>query len=201
MCENKIKFPVKLASNNPQSFGIADATEISGHRVVDTLADLYAISDPVLSILKDGSDAIGQEWFVVSEDCKYRLDNWENRKSISGWTKLPKQELINTKQSTSEKDQPNGYAGLDSNGKLPIEKTYGDTATIVEVETYELLPATGLSGIIYYVSNTSAQYKWSGSAYIDITNGADNAKKNETSIFDCSNGTSTKYYSIFVVDK
>ena len=195
MSENKIKFPVKLASNNPQSFGIADATEISGHRVVDTLSDLYVTSDPILSILKDGSDAIGQEWFVVSEDCKYRLDNWENRKSIAGWTKLPKQELINGKQSISEKDQPSGYAGLDSNGKLPIEKTYGTTATVVDVETYESLPAIGLSGVIYYVSNTSAQYKWSGSAYVDITNGADNAKKNETSIFDCSNGTSTKYYS------
>ena len=195
MSENKIKFPVKLASNNPQSFGIADATEISGHRSVNTLSDLYNISDPMLSILKDGSDAIGQEWFVASEDCKYRLDNWENRKSIAGWTKLPKQEFVNTKQSISEKDQPNGYAGLDSNGKLPIEKTYGTTATVVDVETYESLPAVGLSGVIYYVSNTSAQYKWSGSAYIDITDGADNAKKNETSIFDCSNGTSTKYYS------
>jgi hypothetical protein len=195
MSENKITFPVKLASNNPQSFGIVDATEISGHRSVATLSDLYSISDPVLSVLKDGSDAIGQEWFVVSEDCKYRLDNWANRKSVAGWTKLPKQELVNTKQSVSEKDQPNGYAGLDSNGKLPIEKTYGITATVTDVATYESLPATGLSGVIYYVSNTGAQYKWSGSAYIDITNGADNAKKNETSIFDCSNGTSTKYYS------
>ena len=195
MSENKITFPVKLASNNPQSFGIVDATEISGHRSVETLSELYAISDPVLSILKDGSDAIGQEWFVVSEDCKYRLDNWANRKSVAGWTKLPKQELINTKQSVSEKDQQNGYAGLDYNGKIPIEKTYGTTATVTEVETYESLPVTGLSGVIYYVSNTSAQYKWSGSAYIDITDGADNAKKNETSIFDCSNGTSTKYYA------
>ena len=94
-----------------------------------------------------------------------------------------------------ERNQPNGYAGLDSSGKLPIEKTYGTTATVVDVATYELLPVTGLSGVIYYVSSTSAQYKWSGSAYIDITDGADNAKKNETSIFDCSNGTSTKYYS------
>ena len=195
MSENKITFPAKLSSNNPQSFGIVDATETSGHRSVDTISELYAISDSILSILKDGSDAIGQEWFVVSEDCKYRLDNWENRKSVTGWTKLPKQELINTKQYISEKDQPNGYAGLDSNGKIPIEKTYGTTATVVDVETYESLPVTGLSGVIYYVSNTSAQYKWSGSAYIDITDGADNAKKNETSIFDCSNGTSTKYYS------
>ena len=148
MSENKITFPAKLASNNPQSFGIVDATETSGHRSVDTISELYDISDSILSILKDGSDAIGQESFVVSEDCKYRLDNWENRKSVTGWTKLPKQELIDTKQSVSEKDQPNGYAGLDSNGKLPIEKTYGDTATVTEVETYESLPVTGLNGVI-----------------------------------------------------
>ena len=84
---------------------------------------------------------------------------------------------------------------MDSNGKLPIEKIYGATATAVDVATYESLPATGANGVIYYVLNTGAQYKWSGSAYIDITDGENNAKKNETSIFDCSNGTSTKYYS------
>lgn len=115
-------------------------------------------------------------------------------------------ELSNTKDDVANlsndvtdfvntRDQQNGYAGLDSNGKVPIEKVYGTTAVVVDVSAYELLPATGVSGVIYYVLNTGAQYKWSGSAYIDITDGADNAKKNETSIFDCSNGTSTKYYS------
>ena len=95
-----------------------------------------------------------------------------------------------------ERNQPNGYAGLDSSGKVPIERIYGATATVTDVAAYELLPATGSNGVIYNVLNTGTQYKWSGSAYIDITDGAGNAKKNETSIFDCSNGTSTKYYSI-----
>ena len=94
-----------------------------------------------------------------------------------------------------ERNRPNGYAGLDSSGKVPIERIYGATATVTDVAAYELLPATGVNGVIYNVLNTGSQYKWSGSAYIDITDGADNAKKNETSIFDCSNGTSTKYYS------
>ena len=94
-----------------------------------------------------------------------------------------------------ERNQPNGYAGLDSSGKIPIERIYGATATVTDVAAYELLPATGSNGVIYNVLNTGSQYKWSGSAYIDITDGADNAKKNETSIFDCSNGTSKKYYS------
>ena len=94
-----------------------------------------------------------------------------------------------------ERNQPNGYAGLDSSGKVPIERIYGATATVTDVAAYELLPATGSNGVIYNVLNTGSQYKWSGSAYIDITDGIDKAKKNETSIFDCSNGTSTKYYS------
>ena len=94
-----------------------------------------------------------------------------------------------------ERNQPNGYAGLDSSGKVPIERIYGTTAVVTDVAAYELLPTIGSNGVIYNVLNTGSQYKWSGSAYVDITDGADNAKKNETSIFDCSNGTSTKYYS------
>ena len=85
-----------------------------------------------------------------------------------------------------ERNQPNGYAGLDSSGKIPIERIYGATATVADVAAYELLPAIGSDGVIYNVLNTGAQYKWSGSAYVDITDGADNAKKNETSNIDVS---------------
>ena len=126
------------------------------------------------------------------------LDNLESSdptKSLSANQGRLLKENIDLKEDAYNKDKPNGYAGLDSSGKLPIEKIYGATATVVDVATYESLPATGANGVVYYVLNTGAQYKWSGSAYIDITDGGDNAKKNETSIFDCSNGTSTKYYS------
>lgn len=123
------------------------------------------------------------------------LDSSDSAKALSANQGRILKENIDLKEDAYNKDQPNGYAGLDSNGKLPIEKTYGATATVVDVATYESLPATGVNGVIYYVLNTGTQYKWSGSVYIDITEGEDNAKKNETSIFDCSNGTSTKYYS------
>ena len=43
-------------------------------------------------------------------ELKSMINALENRKSIAGWTKLPKQELINGKQSISEKDQPSGCA-------------------------------------------------------------------------------------------
>ena len=84
------RYPAQLQSANLNEFGIVYADEIQGHKTVATLNALYAITDPILSksVVNTNNDAIGQEWFVVSEDCYYRLDNWANRHTASGWTKL-----------------------------------------------------------------------------------------------------------------
>ena len=84
------KYPAQLQSANLNEFGIVYAEEIQGHKTVATLNALYAITDPILSksVVNTGNDAIGQEWYVISEGCYYRLDNWANRHTASGWTKL-----------------------------------------------------------------------------------------------------------------
>ena len=84
------KYPAQLQSANLNEFGIVYAEEIQGHKTVATLNILYAITDPILSksVVNTNNDAIGQEWFVTSEGCYYRLDNWANRHTASGWTKL-----------------------------------------------------------------------------------------------------------------
>ena len=84
------KYPAQLQSANLNEFGIVYAEEIQGHKTVATLDALYAITDPILSksVVNTNNDAIGQEWFVTSEGCYYRLDNWANRHTASGWTKL-----------------------------------------------------------------------------------------------------------------
>lgn len=85
----------KVVSANPSSWGIVDAKEISGFRRVSKLTDLYSIAECILSSaygdgITNGEDAVGQIWYVaepgVSGD--YKLTNWANRKSASGWTKL-----------------------------------------------------------------------------------------------------------------
>lgn len=85
----------KVVSANPSSWGIVDAKEISGFRRVSKLTDLYSIAECILSSAygdgtTNGEDAVGQIWYVaepgVSGD--YKLTNWANRKSASGWTKL-----------------------------------------------------------------------------------------------------------------
>ena len=82
-----LKFADILVSNNPKSYGIARAIEISGHKTVSSLEALYKIPDCILSDSGDntGDDAIGQEWYVVSEASNYKLISWDNRHSGEGW--------------------------------------------------------------------------------------------------------------------
>lgn len=83
----------KVVSANPKNWGVVDANEISGFRQVAAVADLYNIAECILSSKygdgeTDGADAVGQIWHVTGTNADYRLINWGNRKSASGWTKV-----------------------------------------------------------------------------------------------------------------
>ena len=36
----------------------------------------------------DGSDAVGQKWYVQATKCEYQLINWANRNVAAGWQKV-----------------------------------------------------------------------------------------------------------------
>ncbi|MBR2128920.1 MAG: hypothetical protein IJ940_08670 [Bacteroidales bacterium] len=86
--ENILTFPAKLGSNNPKAYGIINAEEISGHKSVKTLEELFSLPDKILSASGDNSngDAIGQEWWVVNKNTSYRLMHWHLRHSALGWS-------------------------------------------------------------------------------------------------------------------
>lgn len=80
-----------LAPSNVSAsgFALADARHIGGHRVVASLAALYALQDWQL-LNPDETDtamALGQQWYVKG-DGFYRLTNWGSRKAAGGWTKV-----------------------------------------------------------------------------------------------------------------
>jgi len=80
----------RLESNNPKAYGVVKATEVSGHKSVRNLDELYSIADCILSDSKinANSDAIGQTWYVVDSSCSYRLIDWENRNESTGWRRI-----------------------------------------------------------------------------------------------------------------
>lgn len=108
-----------LCTNNNTStgYGIVYADEVSGHRTVGRLADLYALHDWQLSASGDntGSDAIGQLWYVVNADgngngCYYQLKDWSKRNEAAGWsiadytTKAELQDKIDIIATADEED-------------------------------------------------------------------------------------------------
>lgn len=82
--------PAQFVTNNPESYGIIFADDIQGHRTVKDLNTLYEIPTAILSKSKINidNDAIGQLWFVISENCHYQLIDWSKRKSADGWKKF-----------------------------------------------------------------------------------------------------------------
>lgn len=111
-------YPDKVKSNNPAAYGIVDAVEVSGHKQVADLTALYALKDCILS--KSGTnadnDAIGQEWYVVSDNHYYRLNNWANRRAAGGWVQIADVNY-NAQQVTEIKTAMGKKADLE-NGKL-----------------------------------------------------------------------------------
>lgn len=81
--------PNKMTSDG---WSIADARHIGGHRVVDTVDDLYELYDwqlvnPSALLHNDKSSAAGQKWYVKG-DGTYMLKSYDNRTSSAGWVKV-----------------------------------------------------------------------------------------------------------------
>lgn len=81
--------PNKMTSDG---WSIIDARHIGGHRVVDTVYDLYELYDwqlinPSALLNEDTDSAVGQKWYVKGVGT-YMLKNYNNRHSSSGWVRV-----------------------------------------------------------------------------------------------------------------
>ena len=71
-------------------------------------------------------------------------------------------------ESTSNKGQANGYAGLDGTGKVPANQLPSFVDDVLEYSTQANFPTTGESGKLYVALDTGRVYRWSGSSYIEV---------------------------------
>jgi len=65
--------------------------------------------------------------------------------------------------------QANGIAPLDSTGKLASSYLPGYVDDVIEGANLAAFPATGENGKIYVAIDTNLTYRWSGSAYVEIS--------------------------------
>lgn len=61
------------------------------------------------------------------------------------------------------------FATLDENGKVPATQLPSYVDDVLEYANFAALPGIGEAGIIYVTLNTNLTYRWSGSAYIEIS--------------------------------
>ena len=63
----------------------------------------------------------------------------------------------------------NGVAELDATGKVPASQLPSYVDDVLEYDKQSGFPTTGETGKIYVAKNTNKTYRWSGSAYVEIS--------------------------------
>ena len=67
------------------------------------------------------------------------------------------------------KQAAGNYATLGSDGKVPTSQLPSYVDDVLEYATRSAFPATGEAGKIYIAKDTNKTYRWSGSAYVEIS--------------------------------
>lgn len=70
---------------------------------------------------------------------------------------------------TTEKGSANGVASLGGDGKVPSSQLPSYVDDVLEFNNKSSFPTTGESGKIYVAKDTNLTYRWSGSAYVEIS--------------------------------
>lgn len=76
---------------------------------------------------------------------------------------------LDGKQGIAARGQAGGYAPLDESGHVPAAHLPSYVDDILEFAGTAAFPGTGVSGRIYVALDTSRIYRWSGSAYVEIS--------------------------------
>lgn len=74
-----------------------------------------------------------------------------------------------TPENVANRNAVNGYAGLDATGKVAAAQLPSYVDDVVEAANLAALPGTGEAGKIYVTLDTNKTYRWSGSAYVEIS--------------------------------
>ena len=69
----------------------------------------------------------------------------------------------------TEKGSAGGVAELDANGMVPSAQLPSYVDDVLEYASQSAFPATGEAGKIYVALDTNKTYRWSGSAYVEIS--------------------------------
>jgi hypothetical protein len=97
------------------------------------------------------------------------LNNVSNTSDANKPVSTAMQAALDLKENAANKGVANGYAGLDAAGKVPANQLPSYVDDVLEFANLVAFPATGEAGKIYVALDTNKTYRWSGSAYVEIS--------------------------------
>lgn len=78
-------------------------------------------------------------------------------------------EKLNGKQDAGDYQPAGNYATLDSEGKVPAAQLPSYVDDVLEYASKTAFPAKGETGKIYVALDSNLTYRWSGTAYVEIS--------------------------------
>jgi len=128
-----------------------------GLSAVDNTSDLNKpISNLMQAALDDKSDVGHTHIATDITDLQALLDDKQNALGF-------------TPENSANKNQNDGYAGLDSSGLIPTALLPGYVDDVLEYANLAAFPVTGATGKMYIALDSNKTYRWSGSVYVEIS--------------------------------
>lgn len=101
------------------------------------------------------------------------LDNVENKSSATIRSELTNSDVTTglgyTPINTAARGAANGVASLDQDGLIPAAQLPSYVDDVIEVADFDHMPSTGEANKIYVTLDTNLTYRWTGSAFIEIS--------------------------------
>lgn len=74
-----------------------------------------------------------------------------------------------TPENSANRGAAGGYCPLDAGAKVPAANLPAYVDDVIEATSFTALPGAGESGVIYVTLDNNKTYRWSGSAYVEIS--------------------------------
>jgi len=135
--------------------GLVDALAEKATAAQGTKADTAVQPGAAVSVLAETSIAK-----IMSGDERTKLGALPDNASLNS--------ALAERIALTEKGVANGVATLGADGKVPAVYLPSYVDDVLEYADFASLPVTGETGKIYVTLDANNQYRWSGSAYIEI---------------------------------
>jgi len=163
-----------------ESWAINDLLFVNGSGDLTNIEPTTGYAQPIARVLR--AHAINGDIQVLAAYPKQDADDvrYDATKSVKDELDLKSPTTHNhsgiyepvlgfTPEDSANKGNVNGYAELDASGLVPAAQLPAYVDDVVEYADFASLPGTGETGKIYVTLDDNKTYRWSGSAYTEIS--------------------------------